>query len=1279
RFLPTAGAVIVDEIHAIAPDKLGAHLALSLERLDRLAGRRLQRIGLSATVRPVEEVAQLLVGSDGRCQIVDAGHRRRWDLSVWVPSQPLGPVATHELRGEVLDRIARLAGEHRTTLVFVNTRRMAERVAHLLTQRLGEGKVAAHHGSLSLRMRRAAESGLRSGEVPVVVATASLELGIDIGHVNLVCHIGAPRAISTMLQRVGRSGHGVLGTPKGVLFPLTRDELIQCAACVRAAREGELDRIVLPPGPLDVLAQQIVAECAAGEMREAELWEMVRRAHPYRSLRRDDFEDVLEVLADGVATSRGRRGAWLHRDRVHGIVRGRRGARLAAITCGGAIPDVADYDVVEDPTETFLGKVNEDFAVESMEGDVFLLGNASWRIRRVESGRVRVVDAGGQPPSVPFWLGEAPARTPELSEAVAAVRERVEAGLVDREATIAWLQADCGVDRGGAEQIVEYVGQTQLALGRVPTGRRVVAERFFDEAGGMQLVVHAPFGARINRAWGLALRKRFCVTFDFELQAAATDDGIVLSLGEQHSFPLDSVFAFVRPHNLLDSLTQSVLQHPVFGTRFRQNAQRSLALLRFERGRRVPMPIQRMRSEDLLASVFPEQVACQDNRPPGPITPPDHPLVTETLRDCLHGWMDTEGLRTILERIEAGEIEAVAVETPRPSPMSHEILNANPYAFLDEAPLEERRARAVALRRTDPELARGAGALDPVAIETVRAQVWPDVRDADELHDFLLSVVLLPISEAGAWEGLAQRLVSDRRATVASWAAPSGTLMRAYVAAERLESTRRALGDVRIEPTVVAPPLRRSRAEPTREEALRCIVGGWAQHLGPVTVPDLARRLGLDPSEVACAMVALESLGAVLRGTFTPGAGAEEWCDRRVLARIHRLTVATLRREVEPVCATDFVRFLLRWQHVQPGTQLHGREGLAQVIRQLQGLELPAPAWESWVFPARVAGYSPADLETLCLSGVVAWGRLTGGDEEAGQTNGIDRRPVPTRSTPIAFMLREHIPLILPPRGADPDVRCLSGAAQEVVRFLSTHGASFFTDIVRGCGLLAAEVEDALWECVCAGLVTGDGVAGLRVLLGQAARARQRTRNLRAVPTRFSAAFGRYVPTGRWGLWRPPDEMVTPQRRHEAMAQHLLVRYGVVFRELCARERCAPPWRVLVDIYRRWEAQQRIRGGRFVSGFAGEQFALPEALEALRAVRRAPAEREVVVVSAADPTNLVGVVLPGERVPARSGLVVAYRNGAVCDVGTLGAVRSRLLADIVGATRADGLRHRPYP
>ncbi len=1256
KFLRQARTVIVDEIHAVAADKRGAHLALSLERLDALAGRHLQRIGLSATQRPVEEVARLLVGAGGtdadgrpRCEIVDVGHRRALELSIEVPDQELGAVATHELWAEISDRIVGHVRANRTTIVFVSTRRLVERVAHELQKRLGEDRVAAHHGSMARRLRLEAEAKLKAGEVPVVVATASLELGIDVGTVDLVCHIGAPRAIATLLQRVGRSGHARGAISRGVVYPLTRDDLIQAAATVRAVRAGELDRLRVPENPLDILAQQCVATVATGDMSVEELLALVRRAHSFRSLPEADFTAVVDVLSEGVATKRGRRGAFLHLDRVHGRLRARRGARLAAITGGGAIPDTADYEVVEEPQGLRVGTVNEDFAVESMAGDIFLLGNRSWRIRRVEGGRVRVVDAHGAPPSVPFWLGEAPARTRELSEAVSSLRQEIAARLPDTGAAVDWVGAECAVERGGAEQIVAYVAATVASLGVVPTQATVVAERFFDEAGGMQLVLHTPFGGRINRAWGLALRKRFCVTFNFELQAAATDDGIVVSLGEQHSFPLDSVFAMVHPARLEHDLVLAALASPLFANRWRWNATRALALLRHEGGRRVPMPLQRMRADDLLAAVFPDQAACADNLT-GPITVPDHPLVRETIDNCLHEAMDIDGLRAILGALERGDMHTRAVDTPAPSPMSHEILNSNPYTYLDDAPLEERRARAVMLRRTDPDLAAGLGALDAAAIAEVRRLAWPDVRDADELHDALLSLGVVPVAEveAAGWGTLAGELLAAGRVT---WAHVGER--RWLVAAERVQRARLVLPDARFAPAVadVTPASARDAGE---EDALASVAGGWLESLGPVTVSELARRLGVAPLRVEIGLASLERSGVALRGRFTPGAREEEWCERRLLARIHRMTLGILRREIEPVSAADLMRFLFRWQRVQEGTRLSGRDGLLEVIGQLEGLELPARAWEADVLPARMRRYDPEDLDGLCLTGAVVWGRLRGDAGGEGITESAPRRgsgrQAPTRVAPLGFVLRRDVDWLLAPHA--PDRAALPGDAREVLEHLERRGASFLDDIARGTGLLPAAVEDALWALVARGLVTGDGVAGLRMLLraGRVER-RARLRAVRRSRTRFLAA-------GRWALLRAGAE---PGADDPIRAARLLLRrWGVVVREVLARETRMPPWRMLLGALRALEARGEIRGGRFVAGLVGEQFALPEAVETLRAIRRRAEEEEVVVVSASDPLNLVGGLLPGARIAPAAREVIAFRDGAPVESGELGAVLSRL-------------------
>ncbi len=1249
--------VIVDEIHAVARDKRGAHLALTLERLEALADRRPQRIGLSATQRPIETVARLLVGAgpgrsrpDGHpaCQVVDLGHGRPLDLAIELPDSELEAVASHEQWGEILDRIAAHVRAHRTTLVFVNTRRLAERVAHLLGERLGEGRVAAHHGSLSKDRRQRLEARLRAGDLGALVATASLELGIDIGPVELVCQIGSPRSIATLLQRVGRSGHARGATAKGRVYPTTRDELVEAVALLRAVRAGQLDRVLPPRAPLDVLAQQIVAACAADAWPEDRLFELARRAAPYADLDRADFDAVVEMLADGIQTGRGRRGAYLHRDRVHRVLRGRRAARLAALTSGGAIPETADYRVVADPDDTTVGTVNEDWAIESMAGDVFLLGSTSWRIRRVEAGVVRVVDAQGAPPSIPFWLGEAPARTAELSAAVGELRDALDRRLADGATSdaAAWLATEAGVDLRVATDVVRYLAAARGALGALPSQRQVIFERFFDETGGMQLVVHSPYGGRINRALGLALRKRFCRRFDFELQAAASDDAVVLSLGPGQSFPLEDVPQFLSPRDAAEVLTQALLLSPMFQVRWRWNLGRALIVLRQRGGRRVPPPIQRMEADDLMAAVFPALAGCQENAGAGPVEVPDHPLVRQTMYDCLHEATDVDGLVHLLDGFRSGAVRALFRETTEPSPLAHEILNGRPYTFLDDAPLEERRTRAVAMRRGLPETARDLAQLDPEAIARVREEARPDCRDAEELHDLLLELVLVrPEAADASWF---DELARARRA--ARVQTPTGAL---WLAAEQRPQVDALFPGASIEPDVEVPAGIPTHAD--EEDAAVLVVRGHLGRLGPCTVTDLSAHTGLPETRVVGALARLEAAGVVLRGRFDPARADEpvEFCDRRLLARIHRYTTDRLRREIEPVSAQDLIRFLLRWQHVAPGAQLEGRRGLLAAIEQLQGFEVAAGAWEASVLPARVTGYRPEWLDELCLSGDVAWARLAirgpgadPGDPETGPGRG---GMVPSQATPVSFLVRANLPWLLSAaRGDATAVLPGPGPARDVLECLRQRGALFFHDLVAGTGRLGVEVIEALWDLVARGLVTADGFGSVRALLS--ARARWTRRAVRPPPgerLRRTASRGGNG-EGRWALVPavPAAARGDAETLAEAVAEQLLARWGVVFRDIVARETLAVPWREVLWALRRLEARGTARGGRFVTGFVGEQFALPEAVEGLRQTRRRERQGETVRVAAVDPLNLVGILTPGPRIPAVRRNTVTYHDGA---------------------------------
>jgi len=1274
--LRTVRTVIVDEIHAVARDKRGSHLALSLARLDALVGKRPQRIGLSATQKPIEEIAAFLVGTGAPLpEIVDSGHIRTLDLAIEIPSSPLEAVMAAEVWEEVNARIAELIAEHRTTLVFVNTRRLCERLTMHLSERLGAEHVTSHHGSLSREKRLEAEERLKRGELKALVATASLELGIDIGAVDLVIQVASTRSIATLLQRVGRSGHRLGAVPKGRLFPLSRDDLVECAALVRATRDGRLDRLIIPEKPLDILAQQIVAAAAGEEWSEAALYNLARSAYPYRDLTRREFDEVVQMLGDGFTTRRGRRGAHVHYDGVNGRIRGRRGARLAAITSGGAIPDLGDYRVILEPTETFVGTLNEDFAIESAPGDIFQLGNASYQIQKVESGQVRVSDAHGQPPTIPFWIGEAPGRTMELSEEVSRLRQDVADRLGDPPGAIAWLGETVGLAEPAARQVVEYLAATHHVLGVIPTQRCLVLERFFDEAGGMQLVLHAPFGSRVNRAWGLALRKRFCRSFNFELQAAATDDAIVLSLGPQHSFPLEDVFQYLKPATAEHLLVQAMLDAPMFGTRWRWNATRALAVLRFRGGRKVPTPLQRMDAEDLVAAVFPDQLACPENLV-GDREIPNHPLVNQTIADCLLEAMDFPGLKRVLEGMEAGEFTLVARDTAEPSPLCHEVLNARPYAFLDDAPLEERRTQAVITRRgLDVKTAEEFGALDPAAIERVKAEAWPEVETADELHDALLVMGAMPIVDCGLriaeWQGEFERLDAAGRATVMDG--------RLWVAAERVPMLEAVFPGAKWEPVVVAPERERAKTW-TREDAIRELVRGRLEVIGPTTAREIAAALGLPSGDVDVALGALEHEGFALRGRFSQGADATEWSERRLLARVHRYTLDRLRKEIEPVAAADFLRFLFRWQRVGAGSRAEGPEGLAAVLDILDGYELAAGAWETDVLPARVAGYDPLWLDGLCLSGEIAWGRLSGTPNGEGGTR--NSRSGPIRTTPIALFRRER-GAVWRAAAAEPDPAALplSHAARALLGVLDERGASFFGDLVNATGLLHTEVEKGLGELVAWGLVSSDSFAGLRALLVPSDR-RRPIGPMRAYRRRGKVAPFGVETAGRWARVRHrsllPEEQIA-----EAIAWQLLRRYGVVFRRVVQRESLLAPWRDILRVYRRLEARGEVRGGRFVGGFSGEQYALPEAVGLLRTVRREAGPGDLVAVSGADPLNLVGVLTPGETVSALAGNRILYRDGVPVAVKDGDGKAERILVETTPdeheRLRTALVRRRPAP
>ncbi len=1296
RMLAHTKTLIVDEIHAVVDDKRGAHLALTLERLSHLVAHPINRIGLSATQRPISRVARFLTGDAqaDACAIVDIGHRRALELQISLPPSPLEAVTSGEVWEEIYNQLADHVRAHRTTLIFVNARRMTERIARHLQERLGPGAVAAHHGSLSRKQRLLSEQQLKRGELRALVATASMELGIDVGAVELVCQLGPTRSIASLVQRIGRAGHQVGATSKGILFPLSRDDLITCLALKDSIARGELDEVIWPEAPLDILAQQIVATVASRDepsgWDEQDLYTLVTGAAPYRDLRREDFDEVVAMLADGVATRRGRRAAYLHRDRVHHRVRARRGGRLTAITSGGAIPDNADYSVVQEPSGTVVGSVHEDFAVESLAGDVFQLGNTSWKILKVEPGKVRVEDAAGQPPSLPFWIGEVPGRSEELSQAVDRLRCEIAQQLMPapsaekRDHTITWLQDRLDISHEAATQTVVYLAASLAALGVMPSRQDLVLERFFDGSGGMQLIVHAPFGTRVNRAWGLSLRKRFCRKFNFELQAAATDDAIVISLGEVHSFPLADVFHYLRTRGLRDLLVQALLDSPMFAVRWRWNANRSLAVPRFFAGKKVAPQLQRMQADDLASVVFPDQAACFENIA-GEREVPDHPLVRQTIHDCLTEAMDIQGFTELIGAIERGEKRLHAVELTEPSPLAHEILHARPYAFLDDAPLEERRTQAVRTRRyLDPDHADELGRLDPEAIANVREQAWPVADHTEELHDALLQLGFLTAQEVaegrtrdgGLWTELACELTQAGRA-----ARVFGEHLDLWVAAERLTGVLALRPDAELEPQLDLPPELCEPVEPdlAAVELVRARLSG----LGPVTSSQLAAQVGIDVHTIDAALLALETEGYAVRGVFEPEAGPQ-WCERGLLARIGRHTLRTLRRAVSPVSTAAFMRFLLHWQGLDDPSESEGPEALAGVLAQLEGFEVAASAWEQVILPKRFSRYQPQWLDTLCQSGQLSWGRL------APPTGGEGPASGPVKTTPLTLIARDTAPLWqqLARVGQPEQGRVLSSQAQRVEALLHQRGAQFFSELVRNTRLLATEVERALGELVAVGRVSSDGFAGLRALLAPKvprSASRRRARGRRPVLSPMDRA-------GRWFLlvqqFDPFDEPTgqdadDPRVRERAVthvARVLLRRYGVVFRKLLTRERNLPPWRELVRVLRRLEARGEVRGGRFVDGAlcGGEQYALPEAVAPLRNQRDKDASRSYICVDASDPLNLAGIILPGSRVAAILGNRLVFRGGEIIATREAGTIEHRIALTPEQSWEVDTLLTRAF-
>jgi len=1244
KMLSSVRTLIVDEIHAIVGSKRGSHLALSMERLEKLTGRKLLRIGISATQKPIERIADFLIGNDTirSCKIIDTGHKRKMELSLEVPGSPLTAVMAHEVWGEIYERLEELILQHDTTLIFVNTRRLAERLSMHLSERLGQDTVMAHHGSMSREQRFDAEQRLKSGSLKALVATASLELGIDIGSVDLVCQIGMPRSIATFLQRVGRSGHSISGTPNGKIFPLTRDELVECTALLDAVRRGELDAIIIPDKPIDVMAQQIVAEVASNDSSEDEIYELIKKADPYKNITRKEFDEVVEMLSNGFTTRRGKRGAHIFHDIVNKELRARKGARLTAIFNGSAIPDNFDFDVIKEPENAFVGTLNEDFAIESLPGDIFQLGNTSYRILRVENGKVKVEDAQGQPPSLPFWLGEGPGRTKELSFAVSRLRAEISERLKDvtesvlknaedhswKEESMQWLMNDVGIPAEAADQLVVYLALAKVALGVIPTQNDLVLERFFDEAGDMHLVVHSPFGNRVNRAWGLSLRKRFCKKCKFELQAAATEDAVILSLGSTHSFVLEEVFGYLKSASVKEVLIQALLDSPMFEIRWRWNASCALAIIRKMTGKKVPPQLQRMQAEDLVALVFPDQLACFENIQ-GEREVPDHPLVNQTIHDCLTEAMNLADLEQLLKRIELREVGMHAKDLREPSPLAQEILTARPYAFLDDAPLEERRTRAVMSRRwLDPSEADDLGRLDPAAIDIVKSEAWPEVSSVDEMQDALATLgYILPSEiedrvECSSWPAYLSELASTGRACVVSTKDK-----RIWVAVERLPQFQVIYPELTIEPKIEIPR-RLLEKSWTREEAIKEIIRGRLEGLGPVTEKEFHEENGIAVSDIHFALLNLEQEGFVFRGKYRPGAEETEWCERRLLARIHRYTLQKLRKEIEPVSPADFMRFLFEWHGLTEDNQPEGAQGVERVLSKLEGFEAPAAAWEADLLPARVANYDHHWLDQCCLSGKIVWGRFVVASSRKSNT--------PIKTSPIMLVQRRNAELWKECSGAEEQFE-LSAKALAVYEYLKEKGAVFFDDLVKGTMQFDSQCEDSLAELVSYGLVSSDSFNGLRALLVPA--------KYKLLSSRKNNPFTMDM-AGRWTVITHPVSSENDKKKNlEFIAKVLLKRYGVIFRKLAEQESITAPWRELVRVYRSLEAKGEIRGGRFVDGVWGEQFALPETISQLRELRRMGVQNKFVAISACDPLNLVGIITPGKKVTSYLGNRILFRDG----------------------------------
>ena len=1209
EILTGAEWVIVDEIHAVAATKRGAHLALTLERLEALAERPVQRIGLSATQKPLEEIGRFLVGPRRQCRVVDAGIRKPLDLKIHVPVESMvepeqgtdapevdplqgGEATRRSIWPAIYPELLKLVRAHHSTLIFVNARRGAERLALRLNELAEEDIARAHHGSLAREERTLVEEELKSGRLPCLVATSSLELGIDMGAVDLVLQVESPKSVARGLQRIGRAGHGVGETSKGRIFPKFRADLLEATVVARRMREGAIESTVVPRNPLDVLAQQIVAMAAVEDLAVDDLYALVTRTHSFADLPRTLLENVLDMLDGRYPSSEFAelrpRIVW---DRLKGTIRARQGARALAVTNAGTIPDRGLF-LVTLPDGRRVGELDEEMVYEARPGQTFLLGASTWRIEEIGRDRVVVTPAPGVPGAVPFWRGDGVGRPRELGEAIGAFSRWA----VDQPAEV--LERDYDLDELAAKNLLELLREQQAATRVVPSDRTVVIERFRDEIGDWRVCVLSPFGGRVHAAWGLALSARIRDELGLESDAIWSDDGIIVHLPDADE-PPGAELMLIDPDELEELVVRELSSSALFGARFRENAARALLIPRAYPGKRTPLWQQRLKSQTLL------EVAKRYG---------DFPVILETYRECLRDVLDLSGLEEVLGRLHRRELSLVEVETATASPFASSLLfdYVATYMYEGDTPNAERRAAALSL---DRELLRELLGQDELR-ELIDADALAAVEDdlqhrsertraatRDALHDVLRRLGDLDRDEIAARvlagvdaAGMLDALERERRAIRLRLAGEER-----WVAAEDAGLYRDALGAM--------PPggLPEAFLEDV-PDALRKLTARYARTHGPFTTGELRARYSVDPEP---ALRELERADELVRGELRPGGSEREWCDAEVLRRLRRASLAALRKEIEPADERAFARFLPSWQGVDrhpPGGA--GPDRLREVLVPLQGLALPVEAWEKDVLPRRVGAWSPTWLDQLCSAGELVW---------------VGAGAIGRRSGRVALYFRDDAPLLGAPKRPDPPAT----EDHEAIRARLGAGACFFTDLLADVPLDPAMLQEALWDLVWAGEVTNDAWAPLRAPRLTLARARRE--RPRQAPRRFSSrrSGASAQVQGRWSLTAPLFEPAAePGQRRRAQAELLLERYGIVTREQVLAEGIPGGFSTLYDSLSALETLGVARRGYFVEGLGGAQFALPGAVERLRASGGVELdETPPLVLAATDPAQPYGAAL----------------------------------------------------